>query len=100
MTYLATKGKNSPALHNFTGLGLEIHFQDGPIGEYGINGTTNEEVIHVLIERIESLQAMDRYKYACHENSSALTHLAEALNALEARTYRRIQRNVEGKSEP
>ncbi len=96
MTITAAAGANSPALHHFTGLGLDLHFQDGPIGEAGVNGTTNEEVIQVLIDRIESLNAMQGGKYACEENTLAIWHLRNALSKLKARTAAREARGVEG----
>lgn len=100
MTLSATAGKNSPALNHFRAVGLELHFQDGPIAEYGVNGTTNEEVIQVLVDRLNSLQNMQERKYACRENALAITHLEEALHWLQARTAKRVQRGVEGTSTP
>ncbi len=93
-------GKNSPALHHFEGAGYEIHFQDGPIQEFGINGTTNEALIELLIDRITSLQEMQDRKFACKENACAITHLEEALHWLQARTAKRLARGVEGTSVP
>jgi len=57
------------------------------------DGTTNEEVIKVLLDRMESLQA----KFPCRENACAITKLDEALMWLEKRTRDRIARGVEGK---
>lgn len=100
LTYTAQPGLNSPALHHFYGLGLELHFQDGPMPEQGRNGTTNEEVIQLLVDRLESLQKMQDGRYACRENSLAITHLQEALHWLEHRTRARQRRGVEGTSQP
>lgn len=93
-------GNNSPALHHFEGQGYEIHFQDGPIKEFGVNGTTNEAVIQLLVDRISSLNEMYNHKYACDENDPALIHLGAALYHLEARTKEREARSVEGTSTP
>ena len=57
------------------------------------DGTTNEEVLEVLIDRMEFLQK----KFPCKENACCITHLQEALMWLEKRTNDRIKRNVEGK---
>jgi hypothetical protein len=57
------------------------------------NGTTNEEVLAVLIDRMKYLQA----KFPCKENACCITHLEEGLMWLEKRTRDRIARNVEGK---
>ena len=57
------------------------------------NGTTNEEVLRVLIDRLNSMQA----KFPCRENAIVVTHLETALLWLEKRTAERIARGVEGK---
>ena len=57
------------------------------------DGTTNEEVIRVLVDRMNSLQA----KFPCRENAIATTHLETALLWLEFRTRTRVARGVEGK---
>lgn len=59
------------------------------------NGTTNEEVLAVLIDRIKFLND----KFPCRENSIALTHIETALLWLNSRTANRKARNVEGKAE-
>ena len=99
-----TEGENSPALHHYrsnaeTALGYSgaiIHFQDGPVKEFGVNGVTNEEIIEVVIARIESLNDMDGGKFRCRENSLAITKLEEALMWLQRRTANRVARGVEG----
>lgn len=57
------------------------------------DGTTNEEVLKVLIDRMNSLQA----KFPCRENAIATTHLETALLWLEKRTADRKARGVEGR---
>ena len=57
------------------------------------DGTTNEAVICVLIDRMNYLQS----KFPCRENALAITKLDEALLWLEKRTTDRVARNVEGK---
>lgn len=57
------------------------------------NGTTNEEVLKVLINRVQYLNG----KFPCRENSIVITKLEEALMWLEKRTRDRIARGVEGK---
>jgi hypothetical protein len=59
-------------------------------------GTTNEEVLEVLIDRVtEAYQSLP-----CEESIRALHHLQETLVALRTRTARRIDANVEGTNEP
>lgn len=56
------------------------------------DGTTNEEVILMLIDRIGCLDN----KFPCAENKAALGHLQGALAFLEKRTRDRQARKVEG----
>lgn len=56
------------------------------------DGTTNEEVLEVLINRMNYLNS----KFPCRENSIVITHLETALLWLEKRTNDRIKRGVEG----
>ena len=61
---------------------------------YTVNdGTTNEEVLRVLIDRMNCLQA----KFPCRENAIVTTHLETGLLWLEKRTADRKARGVEGK---
>lgn len=55
-------------------------------------GTTNEELIRIVIDRTNRLNA----KAGCVENHTALGHLHLALAAFESRTRDRRARNVEG----
>lgn len=57
------------------------------------DGTTNEELIEVLINRLNYLEG----NFPCRENSIAITKLEEALMWLNKRTQDRIKRGVEGK---
>lgn len=59
------------------------------------DGTTNEEVLKVLIHRLTGLNA----KFPCRENSIVITKLEESLMWLEKRTADRKARGVEGKHE-
>lgn len=58
-----------------------------------MDGTTNEEVLKVLIHRMGCLSA----KFPSRENSIATTNLEQALMWLEKRTRDRLARGVEGK---
>jgi len=80
--------------------GQEIQFiEKAPSGCGGelctVNdGTTNEEMLRVLIDRIAYLDA----KFPCKENSIVLEKLEEALRTLNLRTASRLSRGVEGKA--
>ena len=58
-----------------------------------IPGTTNEEVLKALINRMQYLNT----KFYSRENSIVITRLEEALMWLGKRTADRIERGVEGK---
>lgn len=70
-----------------------IHFQQGPIKECGINGVANEDLLLMVITR---LQAFQQGPFACRDNAVAITKLEEAVMWLRKRTLEREQRNVEG----
>lgn len=57
------------------------------------NGTTNEEVLAVLLDRLNGVQT----KFPCRENAVAITHIETALLWLNHRTACRKARGVEGK---
>lgn len=57
------------------------------------DGTTNEELLLVLIDRLQYLNG----KFPCRENALVITKLEESLMWLNKRTSDRLARNVEGK---
>jgi hypothetical protein len=57
------------------------------------DGTTNEEVLRVLIDRMHYLQN----KFPCRENAIVIDKLEESLMWLEKRTADRKARGVEGR---
>lgn len=57
-----------------------------------IVGTTNEEILSALIDRLHFLNG----EFPCRENSVAITKLDEALMWLNKRTADRMVRGVEG----
>ena len=73
----------------------EVKFQKGPIKENAVNGVMNEDLIAIVIDRMEGFQSG---KYACRENAIALTKLEESLLWLRKRTMDRERRGVEGTS--
>lgn len=75
--------------------GLDVHFQNGPIAENGVNGVTQEVLLAIVIDRLRSFQAGP---FACRENAIALTKCEEALHWLQTRTRARMARGVEGKN--
>lgn len=91
--------RGRPAGGTTTGLGIEIRWQDGPIGQGDArqdpNGAFVEGVISAAIGRIQFYQRA----FPCRENAIALTHLETALLWLNKRTADREERGVEGTHE-
>lgn len=77
-------------------LSVEVYFQNGPIGEVGVNGVTNEAILAILIDRMKGFQSG---AFSCRENALVLTKLQEAMHWLQHRTRDRLRRGVEGTNE-
>ena len=84
---------NQPENACCDGLLGKVHFQEGPIKECGVNGVCNEDLIAMVICRLEHFQ---KSEFTCRENALAITKLEEALLWLRKRTMGREQRGVEG----
>lgn len=70
-----------------------VDFQEGPIKENGVNGVNNEDLIAMVINRLEHF---NRSEFSCRENAMAITKLEESLLWLRKRTMGRETRGVEG----
>lgn len=98
--YLDENG--NPAGGYVEGVGLQIEWQNGPLGapddpeRQDPNGAFVETVIAAAKQRIEFY---NEGKFRCRENSLAITKLEEALHWLNARTNRRVAAGVEGTHE-
>lgn len=75
---------------------VQIHFQNGPIAEAGVNGITQEALLAIVEDRLIGFQSGD---YSCLENAVALAHVQEAMRQLQKRTRDRLARGVEGTHE-
>lgn len=71
----------------------EVKFQEGPILESGVNGTSNEALLAIVEDRLLGFQSGP---FACRENAIALTKIQEAMMWLQKRTMDRMRRGVEG----
>ena len=70
---------------------------DGTPGMFLVrDGTTNEEVIAMLMDRMNHMQAT----LPCVENENAIKHLAMAYECLYRRSLDRSIRRVEGTTAP
>lgn len=72
-----------------------VLFQNGPIGEHGVNGITNEVLLAIVADRLRGFQ---KGPYPSKANACALTHIEEAQHWLQQRTIERMRRGVEGTS--
>lgn len=88
------KQERSPLSDKY-GRNCVIGFQNGPIGEAGVNGISNESLLAIVEDRLLGFQSG---QYACRENAIALTKLQEAMMWLQKRTRDRVARGVEGTS--
>ena len=86
-----------PAGGTVRATGLEIKWQNGPLGRgderKDPNGAFVETVIAAALQRIEWYQDGE---FACSENASAIQNLKSALGVLEFRTTQREGAGVEG----
>lgn len=92
-----TDENGNPTGGKTTGIGIEINWQNGPLGQ-GIerkepNGALVEGVLEAALQRLEFFQAS---KFKCRENALAITKIEEALHWLHSRTANRDLRKVEG----
>lgn len=71
-----------------------VSFQNGPIQENGVNGSTNEALLAIVFHRLSCFQ---EGPFPSYFNVKALSGVHFAKTVLEARTTERKQRNVEGK---
>lgn len=73
-----------------------IEFQNGPVKESGVNGIHNEDLIAIVIDRLDGFQSGE---YACEANQGAKLSLEMAMTFLCGRTNARKARGVEGTSQ-
>ena len=90
----------NPTGGSVTAIGLCIDWQDGPLGRDWKNATPNgtfvDDVIEAARQRIEFYQKAAGGRFACRENSIAITKLEEALHWLQSRRDSREKRGVQG----
>lgn len=75
----------------------KIRFQEGPIKEYGVNGITDEHLIRIVLERIESFQDSE---FKCEDNKAIIYNLKHTLLYMSNRRKERESRGVEGTFKP
>ncbi|MCE5185060.1 MAG: hypothetical protein LLF76_02920 [Planctomycetaceae bacterium] len=86
------------ACHHYTirdehcNVSQDLYFQYGPVSQ-GVDGIQNEDLLAVLIDRLEGFQSGS---HACQENHNALLACKSALSWLDKRTADRRARGIEG----
>ena len=83
----------SPAIVNDKAGYIHIKFQCGPIKEHDVNGTSIENVLELLVNRLQGFQ---KGPFRCRTNALAITKIEEAIMWLEQRTKERLRQGVEG----
>ena len=73
---------------------VQIEWQNGASADKPRNGAFVEDVIWAALQRLEYFNSGE---FRDRRNSIAITHLEEALWALQDRTNDRVARGVEGK---
>lgn len=83
-----------PNLYEFAHGGTVTHlkFQNGSPKEMGVNGVSNEAVIAAVLHH---LKGQDK-AVPSRESKKAIEHLTKALDLLESRVVKRIERGVNG----
>lgn len=79
------------------GVGLEISWQDGPLGRGEERKEPNGAFVGTVLQAaLQRLQHYNETEFRCRENSCAITHIEEALHWLKARFDDREAREVQG----
>ncbi len=91
-------GNGNPSGGDVRGPGLDIVWQDGPLGRppKPTTGAFVEDVIEAARQRLEFYQTASGEKFKCRENALAITKLEEAMHWLTARRMEREARGVQG----
>ena len=74
----------------------KLQFIQREEGKIVVPGCQNEDVVALLIDRLNHLNA----KFPCRENALAITKFQEGLHWLQERTRKRMEQGVEGKDLP
>lgn len=100
MHHFLEDAAGNPAGGYSKSIGLEVTWQNGPLGRGADrkpqNGAFVEDLLRAVVARIEWYQES---KFKCRENAIALTHVETALLWLGKRTADREARGVEGTHE-
>lgn len=96
--------ENRPAGGFVKGVGLDIRWQNGPLGNgesrVDPNGAFVEDVLEACAKRLRFYQEVSNGKYACRENMMAIILVEKAIVFLHERTAARVARGVEGTHQP
>lgn len=90
----------NPAGGESSGVGVNVRWQNGPLGRdedrVPPNGAFVETLIAIVLGRLNFYQTASDGRFKCRENALAITKLEEALHWLDHRTRERESRQVEG----
>lgn len=90
--YEVSNFENKESVQTIQFIHKEKKSEDSDVLNTISDGTTNEEVLAMMIDRMKFLNA----KVPSRESSIAITKLEEALMWLNKRTQDRVKRGVEG----
>lgn len=80
----------------WAGAYYEIRFQKGTSKDSGVNGCQVEDILDVSLRQLRKLNQ----ELPCIENAAALVGIESAINALNDRTTKRREQEVEGTLNP
>lgn len=86
----------NPAGGSARAVGISIDWQDGPLNGGEPTGAFVETVLVIAAERLAFYQ---QSQFACAENGAAIDAIDRAIDALNARTARRVAEGTEGTHE-
>ena len=96
-----TDAEGNPAGGVTESIGVQVRWQNGPLGRgetrKAPNGAFVEDLIQIAIDRIRWYQES---QFACDENAWAIAALEAAIGHLESRTARRENAGIEGTHDP
>lgn len=98
-----TDADGNPAGGYAEATGLQIRWQDGPLGRdrqrKEPNGAFVETALRACVDRLDFYQTAKDGRFECGENARAIHHIEMALAAMAERTARREAAAVEGTHE-
>jgi hypothetical protein len=94
--------EGNPTSGTVKGIGLTVDWQDGVMSPDRSNqsGAIIQDLVEAVVQRLRFYNSASNGKFACRENSLAITHMEEALHWMWSRETNRRERGVLGTYSP